>query len=221
MDPAWFQEVLYPLQDEVLAVMARVETGFYLTGGTALGRVHLRHRYSEDLDLFVNDDDRFQMWIDRLLVEWRGDARWTLNVQRRDPRFVRALLDRHDAQLKIEFVNDVRGRVGVPTRHAGFGLVDTPENILANKITALLDREEPKDLADVWALCQRGGLGLGDALVGAASKAVGVFAADVARVLLGATADDWRLVRWTPPSPPVDEFLRDLRGLGEDLLLVR
>jgi hypothetical protein len=221
MDPAWFEEVLYPLQDEVLAVMARVETGFYLTGGTALGRVHLRHRYSEDLDLFVNDDDRFQMWIDRLLVEWRGDARWTLNVQRRDPRFVRALLDRHDAQLKIEFVNDVRGRVGVPTRHAGFGLVDTPENILANKITALLDREEPKDLADVWALCQRGGLGLGDALVGAASKAVGVFAADVARVLLGATADDWRLVRWTPPSPPVDEFLRDLRGLGEGLLLVR
>jgi hypothetical protein len=143
VDPAWFEEVLYPLQDEVLAVMARVETGFYLTGGTALGRVHLRHRY------------------------------------------------------------------------------DTPENILANKVTALLDREEPKDLADVWALCERGGLGLRDALVGAASKAVGVFAADVARVLLGATADDWRLVRWRPPSPPVDEFLRGLRGLGEDLLLVR
>jgi len=221
MDPAWFEEVLYPLQDEVLAVMARVDTGFYLTGGTALGRVHLRHRYSEDLDLFVNDDDRFQTWTDRLLVEWRKEARWTLSIQRRDPRFVRALLDRHDAQLKIEFVNDVRGRVGVPARHAGFGLVDTPENILANKVTALLDREEPKDLADVWALCQRGGLGLRDALVGAESKAVGVFAADVARVLLGATADDWRLVRWKPPSPPVDEFLRDLRGLGEDLLLVR
>ena len=221
MDLAWFEEVLYPFQDEVLAVMARVETGFYLTGGTALGRVHLRHRYSEYRDLFVNDDDRFQTWTDRLLVEWRGEARWTLIVQRRDPRFVRALLERHDVQLKIEFVNDVRGRVGVPARHARFGLVDTPENILANKVTALLDREEPKDLADVWGLCQRGGLVLRDALVGAASKAVGVFAADVARVLVGATPDDWRLVRWIPPSPTVDEFIRDLRGLGEDLLLVR
>jgi hypothetical protein len=50
---------------------------------------------------------------------------------------------------------------------------------------------------------------------------VGVFAADVARVLLEATADDWRLLRWALPSPPVDEFLLDLRGLGEDLLLVR
>jgi predicted nucleotidyltransferase component of viral defense system len=169
VDPAWFEEVLYPLQDEVLAVMAGVETGFYLTGGTALGRIHLRHRYSEDLDLFVNDDDRFQVWADRLLDAWRADGRFTLLVQRRDSRFVRALVERPAARLKIEFVNDVRGRVGVPARHAGFGLVDTPENILANKVTALLDREEAKDLADVWALCRRGGLVLRDALVGASS----------------------------------------------------
>jgi hypothetical protein len=221
VDPAWFEEVLYPLQDEVLAVMAGVETGFYLTGGTALGRIHLRHRYSEDLDLFVNDDDRFQVWADRLLDAWSADGRFTLLVQRRDSRFVRALVERPAARLKIEFVNDVRGRVGVPARHAGFGLVDTPENILANKVTALLDREEAKDLADVWALCRRGGLVLRDALVGASSKAVGVFAADVARALLGVTPDDWRLVRWIPPAPPLDTFLEELRTLGEDLLLVR
>ncbi len=221
MDPTWFEEALYPFQDEALAIAARVETGFYLTGGTALGRVHLRHRYSEDLDLFVNDDDRFQTWADRLLEAWRAEAGWQLGVQRRDSRFVRALLSKGEVQLKIEFVNDVRGRVGVPVRHAGFGFVDTKENILANKVTALLDREEPKDLADVWSLCHRGGLALGDALVGASSKAVGVFAADVARVLLRATADDWRLVRWIPPAPTSEEFLRDLRSLGEGLLLVR
>ena len=221
MDPAWFEKVLYPFQDEALAVAARVETGFYLTGGTALGRIHLRHRYSEDLDLFVNDDDRFQTWTDRLLEAWRAEAGWQLTVQRRDPRFVRASLSRDDVPLKIEFVNDVRGRVGIPARHGGFGLVDTMENILANKVTALLDREEPKDLADVWGLCGRGGLALHDALVGASSKAVGVFAADVARALLGATADDWRLVRWIPPPPPAEDFLRDLRTLGEDLLLIR
>jgi hypothetical protein len=221
MDPEWFERVLYPLQDEVLSVAARVDAGFYLTGGTALGRVHLRHRSSEELDFFVNDDDRFQAWVDRLLDAWGQDARWTVGVQRRDPRFVRALLANGATQLKVEFVNDVRGRVGVPVRHPGFGLVDTRENILANKITALLDRQEPKDLADVWGLCCRGGLALQDALVGASSKAVGVFAADVARVLLGATAEDWRLIRWVPPAPPVDEFLRDLTALGERLLLVR
>jgi hypothetical protein len=221
VDPAYFDDILYPFQDAVLSVAARVETGFYLTGGTALGRVHLRHRYSEDLDLFVNDDDRFQAWVDRLLAAWQAEAAWRLTVQRRDPRFVRALVSADELELKVEFVNDVRGRVGVPTRHPGFGLVDTKENILANKITALLDREEPKDLADVWGLCVRGGLVLKDALAGASSKAVGIFAADVARALLSATPDDWRLVRWIPPPPPCEEFLRDLRALGEDLLLVR
>jgi hypothetical protein len=219
--PGWFENVLYPFQDEVLAVAASVDAGFYLTGGTALGRVHLRHRYSEDLDLFVNDDDRFQVWADRLLEVWRGEGRWQVVVQRRDPRFVRALVSHGATALKIEFVNDVRGRVGTPARHEVLGLVDTPENILANKVSALLDRQEPKDIADVWGLCRRGGLRLADALAGASSKAVGVFAADVARVLLGATTEDWRLVRWIPPPPPPEEFLGDLAALGEELLLVR
>ena len=120
MDPAWFEKVLYPFQDEALSLAARVETGFYLTGGTALGRIHLRHRYSEDLDLFVNDDDRFQAWADRLLEAWRGKAGWQLTVQRRDPRFVRASLSRDDVPLKIEFVNDVRGRAGTPVRRSRF-----------------------------------------------------------------------------------------------------
>lgn len=221
MDPQWFEKVLYPFQDQVLAAVARTDTGFYLTGGTALGRIHLRHRYSEDLDLFVNDDDRFMTWVDRLLESWRNEPGWELAIQRRDPRFVRALVSKGDLPLKVEFVNDVRGRVGAPARHEGFGLVDTKENILANKITALLDREEPKDLADVWGLCRRGGLLLKDALAGASSKAVGVFAADVARVLLQASEDDWRLVRWIPRAPSSEEFLRDLRALGEELLLVQ
>jgi len=34
--------------------------GFYLTGGTALGRFYLNHRYSEDLDFFVNADPEFK-----------------------------------------------------------------------------------------------------------------------------------------------------------------
>lgn len=220
MEPRWFDEVLYPLQDAALATFAAVDTGFYLTGGTALGRLYLQHRYSDDLDLFVNDDDRFAVWADRLVEAWRQDSRWRVDVQRRDPRFTRVLLVAGEVPLKVEFVNDVRGRVGVPARHPGFGLVDTKENILANKVTALLDREEPKDVADIWGLCARGGLSLTEAIEGASGKAVGIFAADVARALLRVTEADWRLVRWISP-PPVDEFVSDLRDLGESLLLVR
>ena len=67
------------------------------------------------------------------------------------------------------------------------GRIDTAVNILANKITALIDRDEAKDLADVWGLCTKMGLSLTPAIENAACKAAGVFPADLARVLCTAT----------------------------------
>jgi predicted nucleotidyltransferase component of viral defense system len=59
MDQSYYFNVLYPFQDEVLGRVAGLETEFYLTGGTAASRGYLQHRFSDDLDLFVNDDPRF------------------------------------------------------------------------------------------------------------------------------------------------------------------
>lgn len=39
---------------------------FDLTGGTALGRGYDGHRFSEDLDFFVNDAADSELWRDRL-----------------------------------------------------------------------------------------------------------------------------------------------------------
>jgi hypothetical protein len=90
---------------------------------------------------------------------------------------------------------------------------------LANKVSAILDRHEPKDLADIWGFCCRLDLPIAAAVENAQSKAAGVFPADLARALLTATAEDWQLVRWIQ-TPPVDQFLADLRRLGERLLLL-
>jgi predicted nucleotidyltransferase component of viral defense system len=43
--------VLYPLQDRILAVAAGYGDDLVLTGGTALARAYLHHRYSDDIDL--------------------------------------------------------------------------------------------------------------------------------------------------------------------------
>lgn len=51
---AYYEEILYPLQNGVLTTLAACEAPFYLTGGTALHRHYFGFRYSEDLDLFVN-----------------------------------------------------------------------------------------------------------------------------------------------------------------------
>ena len=116
-------------------------------------------------------------------------------------------------------INDVPARVGTVVDHPTLGHLDTAENILANKVTALLDREEPKDFADIWWFCSQMGLSLEEAISNAESKAAGVFPADLARLLCTATEADWAAVRWVSP-PPVKEYLAELNSLGEKLLLV-
>ncbi len=50
---------LYIQQDKVFSLLVPYLRGFYLTGGTALGRFYLGHRYSEDLDFFLNQNPEF------------------------------------------------------------------------------------------------------------------------------------------------------------------
>jgi hypothetical protein len=56
-------------------------------------------------------------------------------------------LIREQGSLKIELINDVPAHVGELKEHPVLGRLDSAENILANKLTAVVDREEPKDLA--------------------------------------------------------------------------
>lgn len=218
MDASFYFETLYPLQERVLASINVRETQFYLSGGTAASRGYLNHRFSDDLDLFVDDDDRFALWTARIIQELSASECWRIQVLLREARFVRLVVWEGELALKVEFINDVPARVGVVQPHPVLGRLDSAENILANKITALLDREEPKDLADIWGFCCKLGLSLPAALTGAQGKAAGVFAPDLARVLLSAAREDWEQVRWISP-PPFERFVDDLHNLGKALLL--
>ncbi len=219
VDRSFYFDHLYPLQDKVLSLISVLDTGFYLTGGTALSRAYLQHRVSDDLDLFVNYDPQFGIWsgliVDMLL---RQDDLQTIVVMRQQ-YFVRLLVAEGDVTLKVEMINDVPSRVGEVRSHPQLGRIDSPENILANKLTALINREEPRDLADVWGLCIRLGLSIREAVEGAAGKAVGIYPPELARRLCTATVRDWEQVMWLDP-PSMDAYLADLVRLGDDLLLV-
>lgn len=219
MDAADYFGKLYPLQDAVLACFGQVDTGFYLTSGTAASRGYLHHRFSDDLDLFVNDDPRFGLWADRLVAAAASSSSWRVQIGLRDPRYVRFVVSTATLDLKVELVNDVPSHVGPLTTHPVLGRLDSAENILANKLTALADRREPKDLADIWGFCIKMGLPMSQALEGADSKAAGLFPVDLARRLLRASPADHGLVRWIS-APPVGEFLEGLKRLGEELLLL-
>lgn len=215
---AFYFEVLYPFQDRVIQAINQTDTGFYLTGGTAASRGYLQHRFSDDLDYFVNDDSRFGLWVERMIQSLAKD--WHCDVLMKEERFARLNLVQKDVWLKIEMINDVPARVGSVQNHSILGRLDSAENILANKVTALLDREEPKGLADIWGFCCQKNLSLQAAITDAQSKAAGIFPADLGRVLCSVQKADWESIRWIQ-APPAKTFISQLNQLGESLLLVK
>src|SRR3989338_10466840 len=135
MDPSSRPEILTSLQRTVLDAVFAEEVfarSFYLTGGTALSAFHLFHRYSDDLDLFTNDQPLELVWptLQRLLPGLG------LAVESRTPQFIRL---RHPEGLRVDVVHDVPFRMGVPVRQ-GTWLVDTLGNVTLNKVTAIQGR---------------------------------------------------------------------------------
>jgi hypothetical protein len=111
-DRRFYFDRLYPLQNEVLRLIGALDTGFYLSGGTAASRGYLQHRFSDDLDLFVNDDIRFELWSARILQALVTQPTWQVIVMLREARFVRLTVARSDVTLKIELINDVHAHTG-------------------------------------------------------------------------------------------------------------
>lgn len=148
MQQAYYNEKLYPLQDKVLELIQHSESDFYLTGGTALSRAWLHHRYSDDLDFFVNNAQDFSVQVQKLyniLQPAFGDQ---LQRLMDTSSFHRWVIDSNTIQLKIELINDVAYRKGNPVKTELFIRTDSVENIMSNKICAL-SRNEPKDFADL------------------------------------------------------------------------
>ncbi len=141
-----YQE-LYALQDAVMESIFGIENVFYLTGGTCLSRFYHAKRYSDDLDFFTHDDREFRRALREIKIALRQKFRVVEEVTSKD--FVRLKID--DA-LQVDFVNDRTERLGEPVwRNNGY-LIDTVENILANKITAIMGRDDAKDVFDLYLI---------------------------------------------------------------------
>ena len=122
--------------------------------------------------------------------------------------------------LRLAFLDLSAGRID-PQEAADRGVVVAGAEVTeAGFQTALLAREEPKDLADIWGFCCQKNLSLQNAITDAQSKAAGVFPADLARVLISTKEADWKAIRWIQ-APPAETFITQLNQLGESLLLIR
>jgi hypothetical protein len=138
----------YRIQDRFLSWWKELDLPFYLTGGTALGRFYLNHRYSEDLDFFTNANTKFSehlSYLRRVIIK-------SFNINPAEilvtNDFARFFISDGSLRLKVDFVNDVEKYAGqkIPVY---FGYVDNPLNILANKLSAIAGRDEAKDYFDL------------------------------------------------------------------------
>lgn len=148
----YYQQVLYPLQDEVFAIARVYEQNLYLTGGTALARFHFQHRLSEDLDFFTTTDDLKLIANDlrlRLI-----NAGYNVEVEKLEVYFARFYLVQSDTTLKIEFAKEFNLVDPLQQTEAGI-YVNSLEDIGANKLTAFEDRAAIKDIVDLYYVTQR------------------------------------------------------------------
>lgn len=144
-----------PLQKKFIDIYKRTPLAkkFYLTGGTLLAVRYLHHRRSLDLDFFANKPvilGKIQPIVNAIAKRAHveiGDYRRVAD------RYEWEIRDERE-HTKVEFVfYDFKPLK--PRLHWQGILIDTLEDIAANKVFAMLERREPKDIFDIYYILQK------------------------------------------------------------------
>jgi predicted nucleotidyltransferase component of viral defense system len=160
-------KALYLLQDQVMKLIFKTENIFYLTGGTCIGRFYKEKRYSDDLDFFTNQSPRYSFALRNIKNKLKNSFKVFIEVESKDfNRF------RINDFLQIDFVNDIAFRYGdIVVTNEGF-LIDNVFNILSNKLTAVIGRDDPKDIFDIYLISKYYSFSWNNILDAAHQKAV-------------------------------------------------
>lgn len=208
---------LTPLQAEFLARFFATAAGqaFFLTGGTALSAFYLQHRLSVDLDLFTLDKISLAE-TSHLIPDLVAELGWQIGRARRTEHIHQYLLEAEGGQqsLPLDLVHDVGPQYGEHRQVEGV-IVDSLENIGANKLTAILGRTDPKDFVDLYFILQAG-YSFAELLAKAQTKDLGL----QPFFLAGALLQVRRFSRLPTTTPPIglEELQIFMQGLADALL---
>lgn len=205
---------LSKLQHDLVEAFFSEPSAFFLTGGAALAGFYLGHRTTDDLDLFSPAVEPMEHAVQRLR---RAAAHVGADVDamQETPEFRRFALRRGDDLTLVDLVIDRAPQLHVEKQLLGVVRLDSPAEIAANKVTALLGRTAPRDLVDLFALLDQGH-DLVRVLKDARTKDGAVDPATLAWVL-----SNWRLGPATPlPDGVAPEDIDRMRTSLIDRLLV-
>ena len=222
MSEKFYQKNLYPFQDGILNIVRKLNTPFYLTGGTALGRHYFHHRFSDDLDLFVNREPDYSRHVGQILNALEeNQKRLNFSIDYRRLRkeehyaqiFLTQLADAAD--LKLDLINDIAVHYGELEHSETMGRIDSWRNILSNKLAAVF-RYEAKDFADIWIIAKSKTFSWREIIAEAKAKEAGIDPLALFEIFSSFPADEIASVKW---NIPIDQnnFLADLKKIADDI----
>lgn len=144
---------LYKTQDKILEIVAREKLGLYLTGGTALQRFHFdSYRYSDDLDFFLlnNGDSNTNAKEFSAFVQSLKDSAIDFTITTQSPYLMQVIINENN--LKVDLVNDVVFHEDDFVRLDSGLIIDSIQNIFANKLETSISRNETRDLFDIYTM---------------------------------------------------------------------
>ena len=214
MPENYYEDKLYPFQDEILKIVDASGVDFYLTGGTALSRCYLNHRYSDDLDFFLNAHSAFKTQS-KTVISLLKKQNLSYSVSTTTDSFIRILVKRDELTLKVDFVNDVPFRHGTSEKSQIFHKVDNWRNILSNKICAL-SRREAKDIVDILFMADRYPFSWEDILYEAREKDLWVEPIEICKILESFPSKLLKRVKWIL-QVDIDKIAQMIKPLRDDI----
>jgi predicted nucleotidyltransferase component of viral defense system len=200
-------------------ILSHSDTDFFLTGGTALSRAYYNHRYSDDLDFFLNQSHTYDEQLEKifsLLHEngfvWSNEKEFT-----KAPNFTTLKVGKNsDVLLKLDFVNDTVPHYGEITKTDLFYRTDSIRNILSNKLSAIF-RYAAKDIADIREISLHESIDWSSIIQEARQKEAGLEFIYIAEILTGIPKSEFESVAWTK-KPDWQEFRKDIDRIVYEMM---
>jgi predicted nucleotidyltransferase component of viral defense system len=193
---------------------------FYLTGGTALSRYYFKHRYSDDIDLFINSDSSYTLYVKRLAEVLANQPPEFCSFM--NERFIKSenytqiYVRRESVILKIDLVNDVAFHFGEIAEDKILGKVDSWRNILSNKVTASY-RMEIKDFVDIWIISKHYSFNWMEIFNDAKHKDPGVDPVSLSDLFRSFPFENLDLIKWII-TPSAEVIKNEFNLIADDIL---
>lgn len=150
--------ILTPFQQAVLALLgqnAALSKRFYLSGGTALAEFYLQHRYSEDLDLFSEEEFNL-IPIQAFLRKISPKLKITKIEYRNFLGLHTFFLHQQKQVLKVDFNYYPFPRIEQGKKINGL-FIDSLRDIAINKLQTIVTQPRSRDFIDLYCIIQKTG----------------------------------------------------------------